>query len=253
MQAVQEAYDAEQEVILATYEAEYDELQNQLAAAINDLLGNNELIEGILAQIGPEVGAGKESNIHLGMNDDGEEFIIKFHRLGKLDFRATRKSRSFIAEKRHLSPLYESRMSAEREFKALDQLYKAGANVPKPIIQNRHLLVMEIVKGEDLYRIKKSDFGSEEEIASLFNNIILEMKKCVSHGYIHSDLSEYNIRLNEDDYPVLFDWPQYCDVTEPQAVDMLTRDCQNILNYFERKFNVKVHYNIDNILELLNN
>ena len=218
-----------------------------------DALALKAMVEkGVLAQIGPEVGAGKESNIHLGMNDNGEEFIMKFHRLGKLDFRATRKSRSFIAEKRHITPLYESRLSAEREYNALYQLHKVGASVPKPIVQNRHLVTMEIIKGQDLFRMKKSDFGSEEKITTLFNNIIQEIKKCVQYGYIHGDLSEYNIRLKEDDYPVLFDWPQYCDVNEPQAVEMLTRDCQNVLKYFERKFNVKIHYNIDKIIELLN-
>ena len=220
-----------------------------------DALALKALVEkGILAQIGPEVGAGKESNIHLGMDDDGEEFIMKFHRLGKLDFRATRKSRSFIAEKRHLSPLYESRMSAEREYNALKHLHSVGASVPKPIAQNRHLLAMAIVHGQDLYRIKKSDFGSEDEIANLFNSIIKEIKTCVRHGYIHGDLSEYNIRLKEDqnDYPVLFDWPQYQKVNEAQAIEILTRDCQNVLNFFERKFNLKVHFNIDEILELMN-
>jgi RIO kinase 2 len=220
-----------------------------------DALALKALVEkGILAQIGPEIGAGKESNIHLGMNDDEEEFIMKFHRLGKLDFRATRKSRSFIAEKRHLSPLYESRMSAEREYNALKHLHNIGASVPKPIAHNRHLLVMGIVHGQDLYRMKKSDFESEDEIANLFNNIIKEIKTCVKHGYIHGDLSEYNIRLNEEqqDYPILFDWPQYRQVNEPQADEILTRDCHNILNFFERKFKIKVHYNITEILELMN-
>ena len=217
-----------------------------------DALGLKALVEkGILAQIGPEIGAGKESNIYLGMDDNANEFIIKFHRLGKLDFRATRKARAFIAEKRHLSPLYESRLSAEREFKVLKNLYEADVSVPKPIVQNRHLLAMEIVMGQDLYRLKKSDLSSEEEIALLFHNIIKEMKKCVKLGYIHGDLSEYNIRLNEHDYPVLIDWPQYIATEEPMAVEILTRDCKNILNFFEKKFSVKIHYDISEILKLL--
>ncbi len=217
-----------------------------------DALALKALVEkGILAQIGPEIGAGKESTIHLGMDDNANEFIIKFHRLGKLDFRATRKSRAFIAEKRHLSPLYESRLSAGREYKVLKDLYKASTSVPKPIAQNRHLVVMEIVKGQDLYRMKKSDLGTEQEIALLFHNIIQEIKNSVLHGYIHGDLSEYNIRLNEEDYPVLIDWPQYVTTEEPQAIEILSRDCQNILNYFEKKFSVKTHYDISEILKML--
>jgi RIO kinase 2 len=218
-----------------------------------DALALKALVEkGFLAQIGPEIGAGKESNIHLGMDDDQREFLIKFHRLGKLDFRATRKSRAFIAEKRHLSPLYESRMSAEREYKALLELYEAKISVPKPITQNRHLVVMEIVEGQDLYRMKKNDFGSEEEISLLFHNIIHEIIKCVKQGYIHGDLSEYNIRLNEDNYPILFDWPQFIETTNTNAREILVRDCQNILNFFKKKFQVNIHYDISEIVELLN-
>jgi len=185
------------------------------------------------------------------LRQEGKEFLVKIHRLGKLDFRATRKSRTFIAEKRHLSPLYQSRLSAEREFKALNALYANGISVPKPIAQNRHLVTMEIVQGQDLFRIKRSDFGNEDEIAILFQNIIEEIKKCVQQGYIHGDLSEYNIRLNEEDFPVLIDWPQYIDTDEPNALEILTRDCQNIMNFFEKKFMVKIRYDITEILEIL--
>ncbi|MCK4848357.1 MAG: serine/threonine protein kinase [Candidatus Heimdallarchaeota archaeon] len=217
-----------------------------------DALALKALVEkGILSQIGPEIGAGKESNVHLGMNDEGKEMIVKFHRLGKLDFRATRKSRSFVAEKRHLSPLYESRLSAGREYEALVHLNKAGVSVPKPIAQNRHLVCMEIISGQDLYRIKRNNFGSEEDISHLFHRIINEIKKCVEQGYIHGDLSEYNIRLDENDYPVLFDWPQYIARDEKQAEEILTRDFQNIISFFQKKFQVNVHYEISEILNLL--
>jgi RIO kinase 2 len=217
-----------------------------------DALALKALVEkGILSQIGPEIGAGKESNVHLGMNDDGKELIVKFHRLGKLDFRATRKSRSFVAEKRHLSPLYESRLSAEREYKALNHLYGASISVPQPIAQNRHLVCMEIINGQDLYRKKRRDFGSEEEISLLFHKIISEIKKCVEQGYIHGDLSEYNIRLDENDHPVLFDWPQYIKGEEEQAEDILARDYQNIINFFQKKFQVTIHYEFSEIRNLL--
>jgi RIO kinase 2 len=217
-----------------------------------DALALKALVEkGLLAQIGPEIGAGKESNIYLGMDDDEEEFIIKFHRLGKLDFRATRKHRSFVAEKRHLSPLYESRMSAQREYEALEALHSADISVPKPFSQNRHLVVMEFIEGQDLYRIKRNDFGSEEEILLLFNNIMQELKKSTKQGYIHGDLSEYNVRLNENNFPVLFDWPQYITPENPESLKILTRDCQNIFNFFQKKFQVTIHYDINEILNLL--
>jgi RIO kinase 2 len=215
-----------------------------------DALALKALVEkGIIAQIGPEIGAGKESNIHLAVDDHGHEFIIKLHRLGKLDFRATRKARAFIAEKRHLSPLYESRLSAEREFKALNNLFEVGLSVPKPIMQNRHIVAMEIVTGQDLYRVKKNEFGSEDSIVELFEDILHEVESAYKQGYIHGDLSEYNIRLNVDNYPVLFDWPQYVEADSEQAEMILMRDVQNILNYFEKKFQMSIKINVSEILQ----
>jgi RIO kinase 2 len=214
-----------------------------------DALALKALVEkGVIAQMGPEIGAGKESNIRLAADDQGDEFIMKMHRLGKLDFRATKRARAFIAEKSHISPLYESRLSAEREFKALQDLYKAGVSVPEPIAQNRHILVMHIVFGQDLYRIKKNEFNSDDKILRLFENIVHEMQCAFKSGYIHGDLSEYNIRLNEDDYPVLFDWPQFVKIESEQAERILKRDLSNILNYFQKKFQMSVKKDASELL-----
>lgn len=214
-----------------------------------DALALKALVEkGILAQIGPEVGAGKESDIRLAVNDNGDEFILKMHRLGKLDFRATKRARAFIAEKSHISPLYESRLSAEREFKALSDLHKGGVSVPEPIVQNRHIIAMHIIIGQDLYRVKKNEFQSEKKIITLFNNILHEMQNAVKQGYIHGDLSEYNIRLNEDNYPVFFDWPQYIEIESEQAERILTRDLSNILNYFKKKFQITIKLSVAELM-----
>ncbi len=214
-----------------------------------DALALKALVEkGIVSKIGPEIGAGKESNVYLAINDNGFEFLVKFHRLGKLDFRATRKARAFIAEKRHLSPLYESRLSAEREFNALNSLYLVNISVPKPIIQNRHVVAMEIITGKDLYKIKKNEFQSKEAIITLFENILHEIQAVVNQGFIHGDLSEYNIRLNENNYPVLFDWPQYVEIESEQAEMVLMRDISNILNYFKKKFQMQTNRSVSDIV-----
>ncbi|MFX0124689.1 MAG: RIO1 family regulatory kinase/ATPase [Candidatus Hodarchaeota archaeon] len=214
-----------------------------------DALALKALVEkGTIAQIGPEIGAGKESDIRLAIDDFENEFIIKMHRLGKLDFRATKRARAFIAEKSHISPLYESRLSAEREYKALRDLFKAGVSVPEPIAQNRHIVAMKIIVGQDLYRVKKNEFQTNKEILTLFDDIMHEMQKAVKQGYIHGDLSEYNIRLNEENYPVFFDWPQYIETESEQAERILTRDLSNVLNYFKKKFQMTIKTNVSELL-----
>jgi RIO kinase 2 len=216
--------------------------QQYLGAALTfkgyDAMALKAMVErGILAQVGPEIGAGKESIIHLAVDDDGYEFLVKFHRLGKLNFRFTRKARHFIAEKSHLSPLYQSRLSAQQEFTALSQLYEAKVRVPRPIDHNRHIVAMDKIIGTDLYRIKKGEL-EPDEIQTLIVNIISEVTKAVKMGFIHGDLSEYNIRLDEDGYPVLFDWPQYVDPAFEQAEMILERDIRGIFQYFTRKYQI---------------
>ncbi|NHJ02728.1 MAG: serine/threonine protein kinase [Candidatus Heimdallarchaeota archaeon] len=215
-----------------------------------DALALKALVEkGVIAQVGPEIGAGKESDVRLALDDDGNDLILKFHRLGKLDFRATRKARSFLAEKRHLSPLYESRLSAEREYSALKALFDAGVSVPKPISQNRHIVAMHVVTGQDLFRMKKNEFKNPESVRELSENILNEIIKSAKAGYIHGDLSEYNIRLNEEDYPVLFDWPQYISLDSGHANLILSRDIENVLNYFTKKFKMSPRIEIKEIID----
>lgn len=218
--------------------------QHYLGAALTfkgyDAMALKALVErGILAQIGPEIGAGKESNVHLAVDDNGYEFLVKFHRLGKLNFRRTKKARHFIAEKSHLSPLYQSRLSAQQEFKALSRLHEANVSVPRPIGHNRHVVAMDIVIGTDLYRIKKGELGPDE-IHALIINIMHEVTKAVKLGFIHGDLSEYNIRLDEDGYPILFDWPQYVDPSFGQVEMILERDIKGVFQYFTRKYQINL-------------
>jgi RIO-like serine/threonine protein kinase len=57
---------------------------------------------------------------------------------------------------------------------------------------------------------------------------------------IHGDLSEYNIILKPDMHILIIDWPQYILAKHPNATELLTRDVQNVLQYFRRKRMLKV-------------
>ena len=46
----------------------------------------------------------------------------------------------------------QSQISAKKECDALKLLYPHGVSVPKPIMKNRHCLVMSMVKGAELFR-----------------------------------------------------------------------------------------------------
>jgi RIO kinase 2 len=54
-------------------------------------------------------------------------------------------------------------------------------------------------------------------------------------GVVHADLSEYNIMLKRNRGILIIDWPQYVTKNHPNAEQLLSRDVQNVLQYFRRK------------------
>ena len=80
-----------------------------------DALALNALVKrNIVSSIGPEIGRGKESEVHMVENDSGKRGVIKIHRLGLGSFKSFRRSRDYIAQRHRTSDLYNSRLSARR-------------------------------------------------------------------------------------------------------------------------------------------
>ncbi|MCP4762736.1 MAG: serine/threonine protein kinase [archaeon] len=199
----------------------------------------------ILKSIGPSLGRGKESDVYRGLTPSEEQVAIKFHRLGQTSFRNVRKFRSFIKDRKHISWLYVSRLSARQEFEALKKLNELNLdiNIPKPIGLNRHALVLSIIQGEE---INKFDFLNNA--ADHFNEILRQYKIFYSKGHIiHGDLGEFNILINPDDQILIIDWPQWEDWNHPNAKDLITRDITNICLYFQKKYGI--NSNVDEIIE----
>ncbi|RLI25579.1 serine/threonine protein kinase, partial [Candidatus Bathyarchaeota archaeon] len=59
-------------------------------------------------------------------------------------------------------------------------------------------------------------------------------------GLIHGDLSEYNIVVKEDGDFLIIDWPQFVKRGEPGFEFYLRRDLRNLLNFFRKKFGLKI-------------
>jgi RIO kinase 2 len=198
-----------------------------------DLLALNALVKGgIIDALGMPLGMGKEADVLEALTPAGEGVAVKFHRLGRVSFRDTRRKREYIASGRHgVSWLYQSRLAAEREHQALTLAYNAGVSVPKPIYQNRHTVVMQRLEGRQL-----SDVYEIDEPDALLDEIIVDVHKAYKAGVIHADLSEFNIVISEDARAYIIDWPQYIPLSHPNAEETLERDVKNVLIYFKRKF-----------------
>jgi len=200
-----------------------------------DCLALNVLIQSdIIESFGKSVGIGKEADVYEGLTPTGDVVAIKFHRLGRTSFRQTKRLRGYTGDKHHLSWLYTSRLAAEKEYAALEVLYPLKIAVPKPYGQNRHIVVMSNIVGDDLSTIKEIKRPDK-----IFDKILKNVKKTYQKAQIiHGDLSEFNIIITPKLEPLLIDWPQWVSITHPNARFYLERDITNTCNFFRRKFGI---------------
>ncbi len=200
-----------------------------------DCLAINTLVKaGVIDSFGQSLGVGKEADVYDALSSDGKRVAVKFHRLGRISFRQTRRKRGYIRE--HSSWLFQSHVSAEKEFQALQLVYKNGVSVPEPISQNRHVIAMGMIEGAELSKYK--EIAKPEKI---LKEILRNVRKAYLKAHvIHADLSDYNIILKPDGHILIIDWPQYVTADHANAEELLMRDIKNVLTFFSRKFNVKV-------------
>jgi len=208
----------------------------ELNAAGYDCLAMNALVKaGVLEAVGKSLGVGKEADVYEALSPGGRRVAVKFHRLGRTSFRQTRRLRGYVADRRHISWLYQSRLSAEREFEALGLVHPHGVSVPEPIRQNRHAVVMGLIEGAELFQCSEVP-GAEEVLEEILLNV---RRAYLGAGVVHADLSEYNVILQPDGHVLIIDWPQFVRRDHADADRLLRRDVYNVVRYFRRKLGVE--------------
>lgn len=200
-----------------------------------DCLAINALVKaGVIESFGQSLGVGKEADVYDALSSSGKRIAVKFHRLGRISFRQTRRKRGYTRE--HSTWLFQSHLAAEREFQAMKLVYENGVAVPEPISQNRHVVAMGMIEGAQLSKYR--DIGKPEKV---LKEILRNLRKAYLKAHlIHSDVSEYNIILKPDGQILIIDWPQAVKTDHANAGDLLERDIKNVLIFFSRKFNVKL-------------
>jgi RIO kinase 2 len=200
-----------------------------------DCLAINALVKAnVLDAFGKSLGVGKEADVYDALTPKDERVAVKFHRLGRISFRQTQRKRGYVKE--HAGWLFQSRLAAEKEFEALKLLYPQKVAVPQPISQNRHIIVMGMIDGAELFEWRKIP-QPEKVLKEILRNV---RKAYLKAGVIHADLSGYNVILKPDWHILIIDWPQYVTKEHPNAQEFLKRDVENILQYFSRKRMLKV-------------
>jgi len=200
-----------------------------------DCLAINALVKaGVIGSFGQSLGVGKEADVYDALNADEKRIAVKFHRLGRISFRQTRRKRGYTRE--HSTWLFQSHLAAEREFQAMKLVYENGVSVPEPISQNRHVIAMGMIEGAQLSKYK--DIGNPEKV---LKEILQNLRKAYLKAHlVHADISEYNIILKPDGHLLIIDWPQAVKTDHANAADLLDRDIKNVLTYFSRKFKIKL-------------
>jgi len=195
-----------------------------------DCLAINAFVKAsILEAFGKPLGVGKEADVYDALTPTGERIAIKFHRLGRISFRQTRRKRDWTRE--DVNWLLRSRKAAEKEYEALRLVYPKGVAVPKPISQNRHAIAMSAIEGAELAQYREIP-NPRKVLLEILHNVRKAYQKA---GIIHADLSEYNIILKPDTHILIIDWPQYVTKDHPNAQMLLKRDVENVIAFFKRK------------------
>ena len=178
--------------------------------------------------VGSPLGVGKESDVYEVQSF--RPLALKYHREGYTNFREVMKERDYTSDNEHVSWLYTARKAAEREYDILEALYP-DVSVPRPIDHNRHAIIMEKIDGVELARSKFED----AQVVPVLDLVLREVSDAYEAGYVHADMSEYNVFVNSDGITV-FDWPQAIPTDHQNAAEFLERDVRNVVGYFERKY-----------------
>jgi RIO kinase 2 len=183
-----------------------------------------DTIEGF----GAPLGVGKESDVYEVQSY--KPLALKYHREGYTNFREVMREREYTADRDHVSWLYTARKAAEREYEALETLYP-DVSVPEPIDTNRHAIIMEKIDGVELSRTKLEP----GQVVPVLELVLEEMQTAYDAGFVHADMSEYNVFVTTQGV-VVFDWPQAIPTDHENAEELLARDVDNIVSYFQRKY-----------------
>jgi len=199
----------------------------------------------VIYSVGNQIGVGKESDIFVVSDEKGEQRVLKIHRLGRVSFKkGVRNKRDYARtraqkERGAGSWMYMSRLAAMKEYAFMTALKEAGVEVPVPLGQNRHQIVMSLVDGFPLRQIDKVP-----DPAGLYAELIAIIVRLAHLGLIHGDFNEFNIMITEVEkqdgqvslVPVVIDFPQMVSIDHANAEYYFDRDVDCIKKYFSRRF-----------------
>ena len=166
-----------------------------------------------------------------GRTDLDEDGTVLFR---EADVNAILKRTKYGEELRHTSWI-------AYEFKTLEKLYEAGADVPKPYAMLKNSIMMEYIGEEGMPApTLNTVLLDREEARYLLDRVIRNLNLLLQNERIHGDLSAYNILYWDGDI-TLIDFPQVVQPeANPSAWIIFQRDVMRVCQYFSSQ-GVKVN------------
>ncbi|AJT02318.1 CPS_HP_G0131990.mRNA.1.CDS.1 [Saccharomyces cerevisiae] len=187
--------------------------------------------------VGNTIGVGKESDIYKVSDKNGNPRVMKIHRLGRTSFHSVRNNRDYLKKSNQgANWMHLSRLAANKEYQFMSMLYSKGFKVPEPFDNSRHIVVMELIEGYPMRRLRK-----HKNIPKLYSDLMCFIVDLANSGLIHCDFNEFNIMIKdklEDENDcgfVVIDFPQCISIQHQDADYYFQRDVDCIRRFFKKK------------------
>jgi len=194
------------------------------------------MTEGILNEVNGVVSAGKEARVYWGKNKEGKDLAVKIYLTSSAEFKKGM-FKYIEGDYRFKGVKHDTRSLifawAQKEFRNLEQAFRAKVNVPKPIAVRNNVLIMEFIgkKGVSAPSLKERLPVNPEKT---YRQLLTYLKRLYRKAdLVHGDLSEYNIMVWKGK-PVVFDMSQSVPSSHPLAQSLLERDLTNVNKFFSR-------------------
>ena len=188
----------------------------------------------IIIAMGKPIGIGKESDVFEAITSSEQGRALKFFRIGRISFREVRRRRTFIGKEDIHQWLLVNIDAAKKEYNALNRLRHSGIRIPVLYYRAMHCVVMNRIDGLRLVNIHEL-----EDPKITLQNILHDIGTAYKYNMINSDLSEYNVLLDSKNNIWIIDWPQVVSRSHPNAADLIKRDVYNIVNFFNKRFDLR--------------
>ena len=187
---------------------------------------------GWISAIGGSISTGKEANVFLADRKE-EQVAIKIYMTRTANFQ---KMQDYIAGDRRFLKIGKSRRDivfawTRKEFSNLKRAADVGIAVPKPLVFDRNILVMEFL-GENEQAYPQLRVADLPDPARTYTELMEALRTLWQEAkLVHGDLSEYNILFGRGK-AYLIDMGQAVPPDHPHSIIFLRRDVEQLNRFF---------------------